>query len=87
MRQPPLANPRRPHQRTQSSETSSGTKSRYSFTWSAGATGAFGNYLNYANTAQPLNPATGRQYFYTDQSGVIRFKLSAAASATDPPIR
>src|ERR1700680_161133 len=42
----------------------SGTKSGYSFTWSAGTTDASGNYLNYAINAQPSTPGTtGTRYF------------------------
>jgi type IV pilus assembly protein PilA len=66
---------------------SSGTKSGYSFTWSAGATDANGNYLNYSITAQPITPGTtGQRYFYTDQSGVIRANASGAASVSSTPI-
>ena len=66
----------------------SGTKSGYSFTWSAGTTDASNNYLNYAITAQPSTPGTtGTRYFYTDQSGVIRANANgAAATVASTPI-
>ena len=64
-----------------------GTKSGYSFTWSAGSTDSSGNYLNYAITAQPITPGTtGQRYFYTDQSGVIRANASGAATSSSTPI-
>ena len=65
----------------------SGTKSGYSFTWTAGTTDSSGNYLNYSIAAQPITPGTtGQRYFYTDQSGVIRANASGAATSTSTPI-
>ena len=65
---------------------SSGVKSGYSFSWSAG-TVANGNYINYAIFAQPLTPGTtGQRYFYTDQSGVIRANAAGAATAASTPL-
>src|ERR1700686_2906425 len=64
-----------------------GSKSGYSFTWSAGSTDANGNYLNYSITSQPTSPGTtGQRYFYTDQSGVIRANASGSATANSTPI-
>jgi len=66
---------------------SSGTKSGYSFTWSAGSTDSSGNYLNYSVTAQPITPGTtGQRYFYTDQSGVIRANATGVANSSSTPI-
>jgi type IV pilus assembly protein PilA len=65
----------------------SGTKSGYSFTWSTGSTDNNGNYLNYSITAGPTSlGTTGQRYFYTDQSGVIRANVSAAATVTSTPL-
>ena len=65
----------------------SGTKSGYSFTWSAGSQDSNNNYLNYSITAQPITPGTtGQRYFYTDQSGVIRANASGAATSSSTPI-
>ena len=59
-----------------------GGKSGYTFTFSAAAP-----YQGYSIQASPTTPGvTGQRYFYTDQSGVIRFNLSATASSTDNPI-
>jgi type IV pilus assembly protein PilA len=60
----------------------SGTKSGYSFTWSAGT-----NNTNYAINADPVSSSTGQRHFYSDQSGVIRANTSASASASDSPIQ
>jgi type IV pilus assembly protein PilA len=65
----------------------SGTKSGYAFSWSTGSTDANGNYLNYAIYASPTSlGTTGQRYFYTNESGVIRANVSAAASATSTPL-
>jgi type II secretory pathway pseudopilin PulG len=55
-------------------------KSGYSFTLTAGAT-------TYNVTASPQVPAsTGLRYFFTDQSGVIRYNAASPAGAGDNPI-
>jgi type IV pilus assembly protein PilA len=63
------------------------------------ATPKSGFFFTYANTtgtpsiiytlkADPANRGqTGQRSFYSDQSGVIRFNASAAATATDKPIQ
>lgn len=59
-----------------------GSKSGYTFTFSAGTP-----YQQYSIVASPTTPGvTGQRYFYTDQSGVIRYNLSATASSADSPI-
>jgi type IV pilus assembly protein PilA len=64
-----------------------GTKSGYSFTWSAGTTDGNGNYLNYSIKAQPVTPGTtGQRYFYTDQSGVIRASTAGTATINSTPL-
>jgi type II secretory pathway pseudopilin PulG len=41
----------------------------------------------YIATAAPASPGnTGDRYFFTNQSGVVRFSFSGAASSTDSPI-
>jgi len=65
---------------------STGTKSGYSFAYTAG-TSSGGNYLNYTLTAAPTSPGTtGQRYFFTDQSGVIRADSAAAATSSSTPI-
>jgi len=64
-----------------------GTKSGYSFSWSAGTTDSNGNYLGYSITAQPVTPGvTGQRYFYTDQSGVIRASVGGMATINSTPL-
>ena len=61
---------------------SGGTKSGYTFAWTAGT----GN-LSYSVTAAPSTPGvTGQRYFYTDQSGVIRANTAGAADSSSTPI-
>ena len=64
-----------------------GTKSGYTFTYVAG-TEAGGVIPMYTLNADPVSPGqTGQRYFYTDQSGVIRFNVSATASESDTPLQ
>ena len=58
----------------------SGTKDGYNFTV-AGTTNTF--VIN----ADPVTPgSTGNRYFFSDESGVIRYSTSGAASATSSPL-
>jgi type IV pilus assembly protein PilA len=64
-----------------------GVKSGYSFTYVAGNPDAATHYQTFTLNGNPLNPGySGRRYFYTDQTAVIRANGSAAATATDPAI-
>ena len=61
---------------------SAGTKSGYTFTFTAGT----GN-LSYTITAAPSTPGvTGQRGFFTDQSGVIRGDAGGTATVTSTPI-
>jgi type IV pilus assembly protein PilA len=62
------------------------TKDGYSFTYRAGAAnnGVTPSYIVQANPAKAGK--TGRRYFFTDQTGVIRYSDSQAAMKDDPPI-
>jgi len=63
-----------------------GTKSGYSFTY-ATTVSASGRYDTYTINANPATVGTtGTNYYFTDQSGVIRQNSSQAAAATDSPI-
>ncbi len=65
----------------------SGVKTGYTFTYTAGPQ-AGGVIPVYALTASPLVAGqTGQRYFFTDQSGVIRFNLSAIATDSDTPLQ
>ncbi len=59
---------------------SSGSKSGYTFTY-AGAVDTF------SINGDPITPgSTGNRYFFTDESGVIRFSLTGTATATSSAI-
>jgi type IV pilus assembly protein PilA len=64
-----------------------GAKSGYTFTYTAGAP-AGGVIPVYTLAAGPIAPdQTGQRYFFTDQSAVIRFNISAAATVSDSPLQ
>jgi len=64
-----------------------GNKSGYSFTYTAGTKDANNNVLGYTITGAPTSPGTtGQRYFFTDQSGVIRQNSTTTAGSTDSPI-
>ena len=70
----------------------SGTKSGYSFTSAAsGGSGTCGSgstpNTTYTLTGDPLSPQTGQRHFFSDQSGVIRYNTSVAATAADNPLQ
>ncbi len=60
-----------------------GQKSGYTFSYTASNT-----YQQYSIQANPITVGvTGQRYFFTDQSGVIRVNLTAAATSTDNPLQ
>ena len=63
-----------------------GSKSGYSFTYSPGTSDSSGRINTYAINATPITSSTGTNYYYTDQSGVIRQNSTAFAASTDSPI-
>ena len=63
-----------------------GVKSGYSFTYTTTVSGT-GRYDTYTINANPSTPGTtGTNYYFTDQTNVIRQNSTAAAAATDSPI-
>jgi prepilin-type N-terminal cleavage/methylation domain-containing protein len=62
-------------------------KSGYNFTYTPGA--AVSGVVNtYTINANPLNAGTtGQRRFFTDQSGVIRYNQTAAATVTDSALQ
>ena len=66
--------------------TAATAKNGYYFTYTAGA--AVGGTVNtYTNVALPsVAGTTGQRGFYTDQSGVIRYALTGAATINSSPI-
>jgi prepilin-type N-terminal cleavage/methylation domain-containing protein len=70
-----------------------GLKSGYSFgTAVSGGSGTCGSGSGTPNSTYTVNGGpqsaqTGQRYFFSDQSGVIRYNLSGTATATDPPLQ
>ena len=63
-------------------------KSGYNFNIAAMGTAVNGAYYAYSATAVPITvDQTGKRYFYTDASGVIRFNTSTNAVSTDQPLQ
>jgi hypothetical protein len=65
----------------------SGTKSGYSFAITAAGGGSGSPNTTYSVTGDPVNSQTGQRHFFTDQSGVIRYDTSSAATATSSPLQ
>jgi type IV pilus assembly protein PilA len=63
------------------------TKSGYAFAVTTGGATGTGPATIYAVTGDPSNSQTGQRHFYSDQSGVIRYNVSQAASASDSPLQ
>lgn len=64
-----------------------GTKSGYTFAYTAVTSDANGNILSYTITGAPLTlGTTGQRGFFTDQSGVIRGDATGTATVTSTPI-
>ena len=61
-----------------------GTKSGYSFT--AVAAGGTPN-VTYDGHGDPQSAQTGQRHFFSDQSGVIRYDTSVAATASSNPLQ
>jgi prepilin-type N-terminal cleavage/methylation domain-containing protein len=64
----------------------SGSKSGYNFTYAAGAADSSNRINTYTIIAVPITSSTGTNYYFTDQSGVIRQNSTVTATATDSPI-
>ena len=63
-----------------------GSKSGYNFTYTAGGADSSGRINTYSFIAIPITSSTGTNYYYTDQSGVIRQNSTTTAGSTDSPI-
>ena len=65
-----------------------GTKSGYQFAYTPGVADASGVISTYTITATPLTPnTTGTRYFFTDQTGVIRYGANSAATAASSALQ
>ena len=63
-----------------------GVKSGYNFIYSPGAIDSSGRVNAFSFNATPISNSTGTQYYYTDESGVIRQNSTNAAGTTDSPV-
>jgi type IV pilus assembly protein PilA len=64
-----------------------GTKSGYQFTYTAGTADASGRTNTYTLNADPITVGTtGLNYYFSDDSNVIRVNTSSSASAADSPL-
>ena len=63
-----------------------GSKSGYSFVYSAGGADSTGRINTYSFTAVPISTSTGTNYYFTDETGVIRQNSTTTASSRDSPI-
>jgi type IV pilus assembly protein PilA len=69
------------------SVVASGTKGGYNFTYTPSNPDGATHYQSFSVNANPVSPGySGRRYFYTDQTAVIRANSMAIASASDPAI-
>jgi hypothetical protein len=65
----------------------SSNKSGYQFVYTPAGTDAGGRIDTYGITATPLGVGTtGTNYYYTDQSGVIRQNSTMVAGSNDSPL-
>jgi type IV pilus assembly protein PilA len=65
----------------------SGQKSGYLFTYEPGPS-QDGAIISYEVHADPATPgATGQRYFFTDQTGIIRYSLRGQANSESPPLQ
>lgn len=64
-----------------------GTKSGYSFTYTANASDPAGHVVEYTLVARPLAISkSGQRWFFTDQTGVIRSSAEGPADSSSPSI-
>ncbi len=64
-----------------------GNKSGYTLVYTAGTADSSGHINTYYAQGNPIDVGqTGQNYYYTDESNVIRFNTSATATNTDSPI-
>ncbi len=62
------------------------SKSGYAFGYVPGPTDTTGRVNGYSFYAEPLSTSTGTNFYFTDESGVIRQNTTAVAGSTDSPI-
>jgi hypothetical protein len=66
----------------------SGRKSNYRFTYVAGPPDSTGEVITYSVHADPMEPGvSGKLYYFTDQTRVIRIEKMKEANQHSPPIQ
>ena len=83
---PPDAPPTSPAAGLIDSLLAAGLKSGYTFTYSPGTPDSTGAIYAYTINAAPYSVNTGSNYYYSDQSGVIRQNATTTATASDSPL-
>ncbi len=64
-----------------------GVKSGYTIAYTPAAADTSGRINNYTFTGVPVSlGSTGQNFYFTDETNVIRFNTSATAAASDSPI-
>ena len=72
---------------TAGAQATTSSKSGYGFLYSPGLTDVSGRINTYSITATPISVGTtGTNFYYADQSGVIRQNSTAVAGSTDSPL-
>jgi type IV pilus assembly protein PilA len=66
--------------------TLTSSKSGYNFVYSPGVTDTTGRTDSYSFTASPVSDSTGTNYYFTNESGVIRQNSTGTAGTTDSPL-
>jgi prepilin-type N-terminal cleavage/methylation domain-containing protein len=69
-----------------STTANTSSKSGYNFTYMPGVTDTTGRLNTYSVIAVPVSNSTGTNYYYTDQSGVLRQNSTTTAGSSDSPI-
>jgi prepilin-type N-terminal cleavage/methylation domain-containing protein len=68
------------------SALATGVKSGYSFMYTPGAIDVTGRVNSFKFSAVPVSSSTGTNFYYVDDSGVIRLNATTAAGVTDSPV-
>jgi hypothetical protein len=66
-------------------QLASGERAGYRYVYKPGPRNGKGEITSYSITARPVQGVGHGNFYYTDQTGVIRMNNTAPATATDPP--
>jgi type IV pilus assembly protein PilA len=66
----------------------SGNKSGYHYAYAVTGSDGSGHVVSYSINADPLTAGvSGDRHFYTDETDIVRFNTTAAATSTDAPVQ